>query len=114
MKLEAAAALSSLARVGAQAKHIGDMDVKGIKAKLEEGEDDKTISRNIAKLVKEGYDQDQAVAIAYKQAGRSIKSESMVTEHKRLVQVLRKGSQKEQQDEASKQQKELNEMQRGK
>jgi hypothetical protein len=39
-------------------------------------------------------------------------AEELVQEHKRLVQVLRKGSQKEQQDEASRQQKELNEMEK--
>jgi len=37
-------------------------------------------------------------------------ADGLITEHKRLVRVLRKGSQKEQQDEASRQQKELNKM----
>jgi hypothetical protein len=35
---------------------------------LTEGSSRETISENIAKLVREGYDQKQAAAIAYKQA----------------------------------------------
>lgn len=42
-----------------------------VRAKLEDGSSDGVISRNIKKLVGEGYPQDQAVAIAYKHAGRS-------------------------------------------
>ena len=38
---------------------------------LEKGSSDEVISRNIAELVKAGHPQDQAVAIAYKKAGRS-------------------------------------------
>lgn len=38
---------------------------------LKSGKSDKVISENIATLVKEGYSQSQAAAIAYKQAGRS-------------------------------------------
>jgi hypothetical protein len=38
---------------------------------LEQGKSKKTISDNIAELVKSGHPQDQAVAIAYKQAGKS-------------------------------------------
>jgi hypothetical protein len=38
---------------------------------LLEGSSDETISENISRLVSEGYDQDQAVAIAYSKAGRS-------------------------------------------
>jgi len=43
---------------------------------LKEGSDDKTISENIAELVRSGHDQAQAVAIAYKKAGRSAPSKS--------------------------------------
>lgn len=38
---------------------------------LKEGSDDATISENIAELIRAGHPRDQAVAIAYKQAGRS-------------------------------------------
>lgn len=40
---------------------------------LHEGSDDDTIAKNIAKLIEEGYPQKQAVAIAYRKAGRSRK-----------------------------------------
>lgn len=38
---------------------------------LKQGSSDETISENVKKLMNEGYPQDQAVAIAYKEAGRS-------------------------------------------
>jgi len=38
---------------------------------LQTGSSDETISKNIAELVRAGHTQDQAIAIAYKQAGRS-------------------------------------------
>lgn len=38
---------------------------------LKKGKSKKTISANIGKLIHEGYKKDQAVAIAYKQAGKS-------------------------------------------
>jgi len=38
---------------------------------LKKGSSDETISENIAELVRSGHPQDQAVAIAYKEAGRS-------------------------------------------
>ncbi len=36
---------------------------------LKKGRDKKTISDNIARLIREGYPRDQAVAIAYSKAG---------------------------------------------
>lgn len=41
---------------------------------LKTGSSDKTISQNIAKLIREGKDRDQAAAIAYSHAGRSRKA----------------------------------------
>src|SRR5262245_4940968 len=38
---------------------------------LKSGSDDETISANIAELIRAGHPRDQAVAIAYKHAGRS-------------------------------------------
>lgn len=38
---------------------------------LKSGSDQKTISANIAELIKSGKKRDQAVAIAYRQAGKS-------------------------------------------
>ena len=38
---------------------------------LKQGKSDEAISENISRLVHEGYPQDQAVAIAYSEAGRS-------------------------------------------
>lgn len=42
---------------------------------LHEGKSDKTVSSNIAKLIREGYPSKQAVAIAYDKAGRARKQE---------------------------------------
>lgn len=38
---------------------------------LAKGSSNKTVSKNIAKLRKEGYKEDQAIAISYSEAGRS-------------------------------------------
>lgn len=40
---------------------------------LKKGKDNKTVGKNISKLRKEGYKQDQAIAIALNKAGRSKK-----------------------------------------
>ena len=40
---------------------------------LKKGKSRKTISANIRRLIKEGYPQKQAIAIAYRQAGKSRK-----------------------------------------
>lgn len=38
---------------------------------LKQGKSDETISENISRLMHEGYEQQQAIAIAYSEAGRS-------------------------------------------
>lgn len=43
---------------------------------LQEGSSDETIKANIRKLVSEGYPVKQAVAIAYKNAGRARKKDT--------------------------------------
>lgn len=47
-----------------------------VKAKLAQGKSDKTIGQNISKLMHEGREQEQAIAIAYREAGRSRKAEA--------------------------------------
>jgi hypothetical protein len=43
---------------------------------LRSGSGSKTISSNIARLIREGYPRDQAAAISYEKAGRATKSGS--------------------------------------
>lgn len=38
---------------------------------LKSGSSDSTVGHNIAQLIREGYERDQAAAIAYRKAGRS-------------------------------------------
>jgi len=44
---------------------------KGNPMPLQKGKSEKVISRNIAELMKSGYPQRQAIAIAYSEAGKS-------------------------------------------
>jgi len=48
---------------------------KGESMPLVKGKSKKVVSSNIAKLMKEGYPQDQAVAIAMNKAGKKKKKE---------------------------------------
>jgi uncharacterized protein YdaT len=52
---------------------------------LKTGSDKATISSNIKELIESGYDQDQAVAIAYSKAG---KSKNNATEEEMLKNIL--------------------------
>lgn len=43
---------------------------------LKKGKSDESVAENIKRLIKEGYPQKQAVAIAYREAGRSKKKKA--------------------------------------
>jgi hypothetical protein len=44
---------------------------------LESGSSDEVISRNIAEMIRAGHPRDQAVAAAYRSAGRTLKQRTM-------------------------------------
>lgn len=58
---------------------------------LQEGSSQETISKNIATLVREGYEQDQAAAIAYSKAGKSRNKDGVLTLATGGVEHLAKG-----------------------
>lgn len=56
---------------------------------LLKGRSNETVGKNIGKLIKEGYEQDQAAAIAYKKAGRSKKKPKTLRGKKRRANFSR-------------------------
>jgi len=56
---------------------LSESEQEEVIEKLAVGSDEKTISKNIAELIRAGHDQDQAIAIAMKKAGRSNQNESV-------------------------------------
>jgi len=50
---------------------------------LKEGKSSEVISENVRKLMREGYPQDQAVAISYDKAGRSKRAKKRAKKHKK-------------------------------
>lgn len=55
---------------------------------LRDGSSDDVVSANIAELIRAGHPRDQAVAIAYKKAGRSTRDNSSMTKGVNMSKVV--------------------------